>query len=449
MDFLKDIALPASLEHYRLIVLVAAISSMIVLPYVGFVIGTVWLSFRYRRQASNSAALALSYKLAACGLQQRSVPVFLAAIPGAALVFSYAQLLQSTPSFSVSLAGFGYVFMCIGLYLVYSYKETFRIQEILSSYQSIAEKKTPSAIAADAEQFRIETKQQYERSGTYGLALLILGLIFFAASCALIAAPDEWTTIDSLFAVFFSLNVWFKIILMGAIAAGSTGFGISYFIFSQSGNAPDSLSVQITGKRLIAFSLIMLPIALLINLANVSPAAMSGTLYALAGIALVAFFLAAHFAYGFYVSQTPSAALIGFVLFLTAVGLYIGSEYAAIGTATRSQAVVISKQHEKEMEDLQSKLGVTTVTFTGEDIYNAKCSACHLFDAKKVGPPYLQTIPKYAGKKSELISFIMNPVKKNPDYPPMPNQGLRQAEADSIAAYIMQKVAQLQSSSTK
>lgn len=452
MDFLKDIALPVSFEHYRLMVLIAAISSMILLPYIGFVIGTVWLSFRYRIAAekkADSIFLALAYRLAECGLQQRGVPVFLAVIPGAALVFSYAQMLQSTPAFSVSLAGFGYVFICVGLYLAYLYKETFRFQKILSSYQSLVkENKKTSTAASDVEQFRMETRQNYERSGKYGLILLILGIALFAAAYALIASPDEWATNDSLFAVMLSLNVWFKIILMAAVTAGVTGFGVSYFILSKQEAAERSNSLQRTSRRFIIISFLVIPLALVINLIDVSPAAMSGLLYVLAGASLIFYFVTAHFAYGFSLNGTPSAAFAGFVLFIVSTGLYFGSEYAAIGTATRSQAVIVSKQHEKELEDLQSKLGVTTVTFTGEDIYDAKCSACHLFDAKKVGPPYLQTIPKYAGKKAELISFIMNPVKKNPDYPPMPNQGLRAAEADSIATYIMQKVAQLQSSTT-
>jgi cytochrome c len=81
------------------------------------------------------------------------------------------------------------------------------------------------------------------------------------------------------------------------------------------------------------------------------------------------------------------------------------------------------------------------VTFTGEDIYTARCFACHLFDQKKVGPPYFKTIPKYEGKKAELVAFILNPTKVDPAYPPMPNQGLRLAEADSIASYIIRKVA--------
>ena len=34
----------------------------------------------------------------------------------------------------------------------------------------------------------------------------------------------------------------------------------------------------------------------------------------------------------------------------------------------------------------------------------------------------------------------MNPVKVNPAYPNMPNQGLKPAEADSIAHYLVEKV---------
>jgi hypothetical protein len=116
MEFLKDITLPASVEHYRLVVLVAAISSMLLLPYIGFVIGTVWLSFRYRSNAEKNStpdALTFAYRLAECGLQQKSVVVFLGIIPGIAIVFSFAQMLQSTPAISGSLAGFGFLLVRI------------------------------------------------------------------------------------------------------------------------------------------------------------------------------------------------------------------------------------------------------------------------------------------------------------------------------------------------
>jgi len=87
------------------------------------------------------------------------------------------------------------------------------------------------------------------------------------------------------------------------------------------------------------------------------------------------------------------------------------------------------------------KLGIALVVLSGQEIYDAKCSACHLFDQKKVGPPYKTVIPKYEGKKAQLLAFILNPVKVDPAYPNMPNQGLKPAEADSIATYLLTRFA--------
>jgi cytochrome c551/c552 len=136
-------------------------------------------------------------------------------------------------------------------------------------------------------------------------------------------------------------------------------------------------------------------------------------------------------------------------MFLFATGMLVISDNLAIGTATRSQVALLANTHDKSIEELKATLGVTTVSFTGEEIYNSRCESCHLFDKKKVGPPYYETIPKYQGKKAELISFILHPTKKNSDYPPMQNPGLRAIEADSVATYILRRVALSLLSETK
>jgi cytochrome c len=50
-------------------------------------------------------------------------------------------------------------------------------------------------------------------------------------------------------------------------------------------------------------------------------------------------------------------------------------------------------------------------------------------------------VPAYKGDIAALREFIANPVKKRPDFPQMPRLGLREAEIDSVAAYIMNRVA--------
>jgi len=325
---------------------------------------------------------------------------------------------------------------------LYLYKQTFRIQNILTSYQTLlGTQKEKSDSIPSVEQYETENTQTYTHSGIYGIILLLIGLFLFSAAFALAANPFSWQEIDSIFNVLISLSVWIKFGVILSLAAGITGFGVIYFIVSKSANLLEAsvASLKKTSIYLAVTALLIIPLVLLLQVSNVNDEALSGLLYAITGIGLLLFFLAGHFLYGYHRTSAHSAAG-GFYVFLLAACISIAADSATLGTATREQAALLSVQNEKDIEELKTSLGVSIVTFTGEDIYNAKCSACHLFDQKKVGPPYFETIPKYEGKKSELVSFILNPVKKNPAYPPMPNQGLRPDEADSIASYILRRV---------
>jgi hypothetical protein len=455
MEFLKDIAQPQSIEHYKLVLLITALSAMIFLPYIGFVLGSTILSFRYRIQArkgNNVQALAIAYQLVEVPLKTKSVLVFLGIIPGISLLFSFAQMLQSTPAISVTLAGIGFLCASVGLWLSYSYKETFRIQGILSSYQTLlTTQEEKNETATVLKHYDAENTQTYSRSGTYGIFLLLSGLFLFSAAFALTANPSSWQETDSIFLVLISLSVWIKFLVFLTLAAGITGFGVIYFIVTKS---PDEQKTSLAALTKIAlrFSvipLLVLPLILLAQVASVNDAAISGLLYSLTGIGLVLFFLAAHFLYANQRLVHGQSAAGGFFVFLLAASINIAVDSFAIGTATREHATLLSVQHEKNLEELKTSLGINLITFTGEDIYNGKCFACHLFDQKKIGPQYIETIPKYEGKKSELISFILNPIKKNPDYPPMISPGLKPAEADSVASYIMRRVSLLQRKSTK
>ena len=60
MDFLKELALPQSLEHYHLVVLLAAISSMVFVPYVMFVLGSTIAGMTVAPAPPSIAAVAAS-----------------------------------------------------------------------------------------------------------------------------------------------------------------------------------------------------------------------------------------------------------------------------------------------------------------------------------------------------------------------------------------------------
>lgn len=115
------------------------------------------------------------------------------------------------------------------------------------------------------------------------------------------------------------------------------------------------------------------------------------------------------------------------------------SDQLSLGNSTKTHSAVLNSKFEIEFAKLKketSKAGGVS----GEEIFKTKCSACHKFDKKVVGPPYRETLSKYQGKVSELTKFINNPKKINPNYPPMPAQGLKPAELKAIATYILEEV---------
>lgn len=74
---------------------------------------------------------------------------------------------------------------------------------------------------------------------------------------------------------------------------------------------------------------------------------------------------------------------------------------------------------------------------TGEVLFKQYCSACHTSGKRLVGPPLEHMVDKYGGKPDDMIAFVTNPVKVNPDYPNMPKPPASKAEIEKIVDYIL------------
>jgi cytochrome c len=449
MDFLKTIAIPQSYEHFQLVVFIAALSSLVFLPYVGFVLGSSVLSYRYNRKGrseKNPLFLRLAHSFIDIALYNKSLITFLAIIPGLSIVLSYAQMLQQTPSIAVSLVGFGFVFLVAGFAFLYSYKYTFRVGEILESYQKLLGKRqSQDEIAAEIGSYERTNEQAHLRTGRWGIFFLSISAFLYLAAAGIIIDPENWTAIDSVFSLVLSWEMWLALVRTLAIFTGITGLGMLYFSFAvktqrEPGDEYTAI-VRKLGTRLTVISLLVLPIPVYVSIAAIPGSAATGYTYGLAGAAILFLFLSAHFVYGYGRSNTPGFIAGGLAAFVLATWFLVANDYTAIGTSARDHAALLAVQDEQSIKDMQTKLGISAVTFTGADIYQIRCSSCHLFDVKKVGPPYFQTVPKYKGNKEDLTAFILNPTLKDPGYPPMPNPGLKPAEADSVAAYLIRTVA--------
>jgi cytochrome c len=449
MDVFKILAFPPSVEHYHLLLLVGALSSIVFYPYFGFLIGTSFFSYRYEKKGryeGNAQYVRLAKDLIGTALYNKTLPTFLALIPAFSMIFVYAQLLQTTDSIAVSLAVGGFLMLAIALAFLYAYKYTFGLEDILEGYRdALKEGKGPNDNLHEVEQFSEDNVRSHLRFGRNGLMFILLAAFCMAGSIVAASDTDNWVRVGSVLDLFVLPDMYVRFLQIVAMAAGATGVGILFFLFWwKKDQMPFEETyahlVRTLSIRLVVCSLLALPALVLVGFFLLPGQSLSGTLFAVAGLGVALLFLSAQFVYAYAMEPKPHHTASALFVFAFALALFGANDQVALYNATKGQAALLSYRHDLETEDLRTKLGVAFVVLTGEDIYNGRCSACHLFDQKKIGPAYKDVIPKYAGNKAKIMSFVLNPVKMNPAFPPMPNQGLKPAEADSIVSYILRRL---------
>ena len=410
MEFLKDIALPQSLGHYQLLLFMLNMVSIVLFPYLGFLLGVSLLSWWFDRRGRRSGSAAdtrVAFDLLGLGLYRKNLVVFAALVPALVLVFVYAQMLQHTPSIAVGLMGYGFLALLSAAVLLYSYRVTFAVGEILQSYGSLLHSRKPTAESALVTSYSVITDRTHERSGRWGILLLVLAIFLIVGATTAAVDPSRWSTYDSVFDLLLSVQFYVRLALFLSVAAAATGIGVLFLAFRWdeklvAGDVDHKLMLQRTGVLLSTLAVLAMPLLIVVNVLLLPAVALSGGLFALVGLAILLVFLAGIFVYAYdrdkqsrYTSYALYALLLGLTLLFTA-------DQAAIATATRDHSVELAALYAQKTDELKARLGVGAKALTGEEIYQGKCSACHLFDQKKVGPPYKEVIPKYEGKKGQL-----------------------------------------------
>ncbi len=354
-----------------------------------------------------------------------------------ASLFIFAQLLHTTNSTIVNYIALSFLLIAVSLILLYTFRYTLSFSRI---FDAVKDSPASGDISVELKRFREGNSQLSIKTGRYGIILLFLGLWLFTAALTLATDTSSWNY-DPLFAIFYwkvLLNFAGFIALSFAITGAAIFFGSFYWdggIKSISGDYKiflKSLAVKITFT-----SSLLIPFFLFIAVFTFPVTSLSGSVFTYSFIALFLLFLAYHFLYAMirdgnekYSGHLFFAVLLAFLALIT-------KDQLAMNNAAQVQSVVLAADFDKYMAGLKGESGVAVVS--GKEIFDVRCSSCHKFDQKLVGPPYKETLPKYEGKTDELVAFILNPDKKDPAYPPMPNPGLKPNEAKAVAAYIQEQ----------
>ena len=445
MDLLDQSVLPQSSNHILLLKYLLGLTYVLFLPYVSILFGSLVYSLYFRRKFQKSGKgfyRKFSKELIDIITSNKGISFALGILPLTIFVFGYAQLFHLTGS---GIPFFLIITLCmfiLALLMIYTYKYTFHLYDIFSYANGIkAEEKPDSDFNEEISNYNKHTNSISHKSGRYGLIVLIAVTYLFTGILQLAGDQSGWENSTTFLGMIFSLSTFLCYLQFIAAAFAFTSAFILYMFFR---NEKQEIINEKTEKECLIniviktglISAIILPALIIITTLNRSVLSLSFNYFivVLIVLLLLIFICSLYYLMIRESSYNKSSPLIS--LFIILFALLAIQDQLAIHTSSRIHSAVLAADYESYELKINEEMGIDTKPISGADIYNGRCIACHRFDIKVVGPPYNQTLPKYEGKKEELIKFIMNPVKMNPDYPAMPNQGLKPKEAEAVADFL-------------
>jgi len=416
MELLDNFILPQSAEHIELLHYMLIVVLFIFIPFAGILLGGTMLSLVGFNKSSKNAEeryFKLSKDIIKIVTFNKSAAIIFGLVPVAAIVIIYAQLLHTADLSLFRYFAWAFILITLSLVFIYSYR---------------------SFLSADSKSFRARL------AAIAGIVFLFLGLWLLITGITIPTLFNEWTTSEFLSGLIL-WQVLSRFIYFILFAFTLTGGIVLFSLFEVKGDEVNQESEYKKFVRnhisIVTFaSAILIPVFALINLFALPDSSLSGSVFTYVIVSLVLLFLGYHFLYLLTKEIKGTVAALLFFSLVFSMAANILSEQKALKNSTRVQSAILSNQFVEYITELRGENVVPELN--AAEIYQVKCASCHKWDEKLVGPAHLKVLPKYVGKEAQLVAFIRNPVKVDPEYPPMPNPGLKPNEADAVAKYLLE-----------
>lgn len=416
MEFLKDIALPQSAEHIQLLHYMLIMILFLFIPFISAIFGGTVLSVYYKKKEKTDLdenCRKFSQDIIELVTVNKKAGFILGLVPLLTAIIIFSQLFQSSENSNLVYLGISFILFVITFNFIYDYRNSF-------NYLSNVDL----------------------NSGKIGIVFLFFALWFFSAGMSVAVFYDNWKPegiISSLFSSIVIIRFLFLLVSAFAITGGAILFGL-FYLDGGKGNLDKNYGEFAKRKALkITFTAtVLLPLLFFANLIIIPGSSLSGGVFAYIIIGLFLLFLAYNFLYVILVRFSSKFTALLFFSLLFMVLTIIISDQLVISNSTKVSSAILAVQYDELLADLKGEGG--PVELNGEEIYQVRCAACHKFDVKLVGPPHNEVVPKYFGNEKELIAYIRNPSKIDPNYPPMPNPGLKPNEVKAVVDYVLTRV---------
>lgn len=441
MEFLDKLVLPQSAEHIQLLHYMLMLVLFLFIPFVSVVFGGTFLSYSFRKKFNKTGDKTF-LRFAKDSVQLLTVNSYigliLGIVPLITIILIFTQLLHTNTFPTVSDLVLSFLLISVGLILIYVYRLSFALKLV---FDSVETKSAEDFVQEEFTSYYSKTSKLSDNSVRLGLILLFIGMWIFTGALTTAIYFGTWKS-TSFFATLFSAKVLINFLIWLCISFSLTGVTLLFlFLFWKKDELKVSddykdFVIGISSRYSLYFSL-PIPLLVLISIHLLPDSLLSGTMFAYSAIGIILLFLALNFVYLLYYKKQYKYVPYLFITFLFAVLSLIIKDQVTVNNATKYHSVILSTEFEKILAELKGEGKGETIN--AAELYQVRCGACHKFDQKLVGPAHFDVLPKYVGKEAQLVAFIRNPVKVDPAYPPMPNPGLKPAEAEAVAKYLLEE----------
>lgn len=416
MEWLKNIALPQSSDHIELLGYMFVIVLVLFITFSSIIFWGTLLSVYFKKKESQRLDVKyrhLSKDIIELVLVNKTTGIMFCVVPLITMILIFAQLFQAMDNPNLLYLTISLVLLFISLLFIYDYKNSFD-----------------------------EFRQINLNSGISGLVTLFIAMWMFSAGLTASVFNELWQS-DSLTAHLFSSAVLIRFLFLILVSLAVTGAVLLYGIFNlkvvnRETDEEYERLVKNVSLRTTFTATVFIPVFMLINLIMIPNTSLSGAVFVYLLLGIVFIFIAYHLLYLLYKKLNKAITAYLLVTLMCFVLTYVINDQMIIAGSNKVHYAKLTAEFDEYLTNLRGE--VKTDEMNAQEIYKVRCSSCHAFDRKLVGPPHDEVVPKYFGKENQLVAYLRNPVRVNPEYPPMPNPGLKPVEAKAIAEYILAKV---------
>lgn len=429
MNIFDLVAIPNNETTLRLFELLLFLGSSIFLTYIAVFLGSLLNAIYYHRKAwktkdLNYFQIAKEY---IHFVNTNNVALYgFGLFPFVGIAFIFVQFTPDNIKVINTLLVLAALLLGLGLFLSRIYKHF------------IHQAQTPEA------EF---TSQFYFRNfpiNYVATAVLVIFVVVwtFIGAIVITTNPANYLEPLSYIEMFFSLSTIFRLLVffLFSVLISNLGFIFFNFLSEERENQPPKFEnsdkfIQNTLARSLVFA-VFIPIFLLVVYALTPNTAVTFSYYFVFTISIIILLVALVLNFYSYRTLDLNFAKYSFFIFVGFMVAFVGTETFLFSTANKVQEFKIAKKYEVFHTEMLASMGRGGIEINGEEIYKAKCVACHAFDQKVVGPAHKDVLKKYGDRKADMVKFVLNPIKVDPAYPPMPNQGLKPKEAEAVVEYL-------------